>query len=82
MNEILEKFQLNGKDTGSSAVQIIHMTRRIQEIAAHVKTHRKDNHCLRGLMRCISKRKSLLAYLKKGNQQMYQDLIRALGLRH
>lgn len=82
MKDIIEKFQIDPSDTGSASVQVIYMTQRILSIAEHTKTHKKDFHCRRGLMQCISKRKSLLKYIKKGSVQKYQDLIKALGLRH
>jgi small subunit ribosomal protein S15 len=81
MKEIIEKFQRDPKDTGSAEVQVILMTQRIQMISAHMQKHRKDVHCLRGLKQCISKRKSLLAYVSRKSVQRYQELIQALGLR-
>ena len=82
MEALFSKFQKDPKDTGSSAVQIIRLTKKIQTIAEHVKEHKKDLHCRRGLMAAISNRKSLLAYLKRKNQGTYLQLIQDLGLRH
>ena len=82
MKDIIQKFQKNERDTGSSEVQIIAMTQRIQSISAHTKFHKKDFHCKRGLMQCISRRKSLLKYLKSRDGERYLELVQALGLRH
>jgi len=82
MKELIQRFQKNPQDTGSSEVQIILMTQKIQSITDHVKSHSKDFHCRRGLMQCVSRRKSLLKYLKRQSQDRYHSLIKALGLRH
>lgn len=82
MEALFTQFQKDTKDTGSSAVQIIRLTKKIQTIAEHVKDHKKDLHCRRGLMAAISNRKSLLAYLKRKDHGTYASLIQALGLRH
>ena len=82
MKDIFAKFRKNEADSGSSPVQVILMTGRIKSISEHMKAHPKDLHCRPGLMQCISKRRSLLAYIKKGDVTQYQDLIKALGLRH
>lgn len=82
MNDLIQQFQQNPKDTGSSAVQVIRLTDKIKTIAEHVKAHKKDLHCRRGLMAAISQRKSHLAYLKRKNEAKYFSLIQALGLRH
>jgi len=82
MIELIQKFQKNPQDTGSSEVQIILMTHKIQAITGHIKSHSKDFHCRRGLMKCVSRRKALLKYLKRQSQERYQSIIKALGLRH
>lgn len=82
MKEIIQKFQRSPKDTGSSEVQIILMTERIQSVSEHLKAHPKDFHSRRGLMKSINQRRSLLSYLKRENQSRYQEVIGALGLRH
>jgi small subunit ribosomal protein S15 len=82
MIELLSKFQKSPKDTGSSHVQVVRLTKRIQDLSQHMQKHRKDFHSRRGLMQCISQRKSLLAYIKRHSVQEYSELIAALGLRH
>lgn len=68
-------------DTGSPEVQVAILTERIQNLTAHFKTHAKDNHSRRGLLMLVSKRRSLLDYLKKKDEGRYQALIAKLGLR-
>jgi small subunit ribosomal protein S15 len=82
MKDIIEKFQKNKQDTGSSEVQVIQLTHKIKVISDHIKLHPKDFHCKIGLMADISQRKSLLSYLKRKKLSRYQELIKALGLRH
>ena len=68
-------------DTGSPEVQVAILTERIQNLTEHFKTHAKDNHSRRGLLMLVSKRRSLLDYLKKKDEGRYQALIAKLGLR-
>lgn len=82
MLEIIEKFRRNPKDTGSSEVQIALMTERIRIISDHLKTHPKDFHSQRGLMKSINQRRSLLAYLKRSHTDRYYQIVGQLGLRH
>ena len=82
MLEIIEKFRRSPKDTGSSEVQIALMTERIRVISDHLKTHPKDFHSQRGLMKSINQRRSLLSYLKKCHTDRYQQVVAQLGLRH
>ncbi len=82
MNAIFSEFQKSPKDTGSSEVQVIRLTQRIQSLSLHMQKHRKDFHSRRGLLQCISLRKSLLSYIKRHSVSRYQSLIQALGLRH
>ena len=82
MLDIIEKFRRNPKDTGSSEVQIALMTERIRTISDHLKTHPKDFHSQRGLMKSINQRRSLLAYLKRAHVDRYQHVVSQLGLRH
>ncbi len=70
-----------GKDTGSPEVQVAILSERIQNLTEHFKTHAKDNHSRRGLLMLVSKRRSLLDYLKKKDEGRYQALIAKLGLR-
>jgi small subunit ribosomal protein S15 len=68
-------------DTGSTEVQVAIITERITNLTEHFKTHAKDNHSRRGLLMLVNKRRSLLDYLKKTDQQRYADIIAKLGLR-
>ena len=68
-------------DTGSPEVQVALLTARINELAPHFKTHLKDHHGRRGLLRMVNRRKSLLAYLKDKDAERYTALINKLGLR-
>lgn len=78
---IIQKHRERETDTGSSAVQIALLTARINELAKHLKTHRKDNHSRRGLLTMVAKRKSLLDYLKRDNTARYEALIADLRIR-
>ena len=68
-------------DTGSPEVQVAILTSRIQTLTDHFKSHAKDNHSRRGLLMMVNKRRSLLDYLRKKDEQRYFDLIKKLGLR-
>lgn len=68
-------------DTGSPEVQVAILTERILNLTEHFKSHAKDNHSRRGLLMLVNNRRSLLAYLKKIDQQRYLALIAKLGLR-
>ena len=68
-------------DTGSAEVQVAILSERIANLTEHFKTHKKDNHSRRGLLKLVSQRRSLLDHLKKSDQGRYQSLIEKLGLR-
>jgi small subunit ribosomal protein S15 len=68
-------------DTGSPEVQVAILTERINNLTTHFKTHAKDNHSRRGLLMLVNKRRSLLDYLRREDEQRYVDLIGKLGLR-
>ena len=68
-------------DTGSAEVQVAILSERIANLTEHFKTHKKDNHSRRGLLKMVSQRRSLLDHLKKSEQPRYQALIEVLGLR-
>ena len=68
-------------DTGSPEVQVAILTERINNLTEHFKTHAKDNHSRRGLLMLVNKRRSLLDYLKRSDQERYNALIAKLGLR-
>ncbi|MGL4371879.1 MAG: 30S ribosomal protein S15 [Alphaproteobacteria bacterium] len=79
--QILKEFGRTSQDTGSPAVQIALLSKRIQNLSGHMADHKKDFHSRRGLLQMVSQRRSLLDYYKKGNLEGYQNLIQKLGLR-
>jgi small subunit ribosomal protein S15 len=79
--EVVATHQRAKGDTGSSEVQVALLTNRINELTAHFKIHVKDHHGRRGLLRMVSKRRSLLDYLKRTKLDTYRKLIDQLGLR-
>ena len=79
--EIVEEFGKKENDTGSTEVQVALLTKKINELSEHFKTHKKDHHSRRGLLGMINNRRKLLKYLKGKNEQDYQSLIKKLGLR-
>jgi len=79
--DIINKFQESPKDTGSTPVQVAMLTTRIREISDHLKTHKKDYASQLGLLKLVSQRRSLLAYIKKHDLNGYGKLIKALDLR-
>ena len=79
--EVVKKFGKDEKDTGSTAVQIALLTKRIEDLQGHFKTHKKDNHSRTRLLEIVSDRKKLLAYLKKSALQAYTKLVKDLKLR-
>ena len=79
--EIIEKFKLHGKDTGSPEVQIALLSNRISYLTDHFKTHKKDHHSRRGLLKLVGQRRKLLNYLKKSDLTRYQQIIKELGIR-
>ncbi|MDR1475015.1 MAG: 30S ribosomal protein S15 [Holosporales bacterium] len=81
MQESLRKFSEHKNDTGSTAVQIVLLTNRIDNLGDHLNLHRKDFHSRRGLLQMVSKRRGLLDFLKRKNASRYQGLINELGLR-
>ena len=79
--ETIDGHKLSETDTGSPEVQIALLTARINHLTEHFKTHKKDNHSRRGLLKMVSARRSLLDHLKKSSPDRYQKLIETLGLR-
>lgn len=79
--QIVLEYQKAAGDTGSSEVQIALWTARINDLTGHFKTHAKDHHSRRGLLKLVSKRRKLLDYLKRNNADRYRALIERLGLR-
>jgi len=80
-SSIVEKHAQHGKDTGSSNVQIALLTERINHLTEHFKTHKKDHHSRRGLLKLVARRRNLLRYMHRTNFQGYKQLIADLGLR-
>ena len=78
---ILSQYQRAKNDSGSPEVQVALLTERINMLAGHFKTHVKDFHSRRGLLRLVSQRRSQLDYLKRSNVEVYRSLIERLGLR-
>lgn len=80
--KIVTDFRRHESDTGSPQVQVALLSQRINELTEHFKTHKKDNHSRRGLLKMVQHRRSLLNYLKKTNIQQYHEVVGRLGLRH
>jgi len=79
--KIIKEYQTDKNDTGSVDVQVALLTARIKHLTEHFKTHKKDHHSRRGLLKLVSQRKKLLGYLKNKNLDSYASLISRLGLR-
>ncbi len=78
---IISEHKRHDKDTGSTEVQVALLTARIKELTEHFKTHSKDHHSRRGLLKLVGRRRKLLEYMKSRNPAQYKDLISTLGLR-
>ncbi|NLG06560.1 MAG: 30S ribosomal protein S15 [Candidatus Pacebacteria bacterium] len=78
--QIIKDFALFEGDTGSPEVQIALLTASIQELSEHLKTHKKDNHSRKGLLKQVSKRRRLLNFLLSRSEDRYRKLIDKLGL--
>ena len=79
--QIVQQHQRAAGDTGSPEVQVALLTARINGLTDHFKTHVKDHHSRRGLLKLVSQRRKLLDYLKRSDVDRYQKLIEQLGLR-
>ena len=79
--ELISTHARSEGDTGSAEVQVSILSERIANLTEHFKTHKKDNHSRRGLLKLVSARRSLLDHLKKTDESRYQALIATLGLR-
>ncbi|MCI5165557.1 MAG: 30S ribosomal protein S15 [Candidatus Electrothrix sp. GM3_4] len=79
--EIIKKFATHEGDTGSPEVQVALISDRITYLTDHFKTHAKDHHSRRGLLKLVGQRRSLLKYLKKKDVNRYRSLIQVLGIR-
>ena len=79
--QVVKQYQRAPNDTGSSEVQVALLTERINMLTGHFKTHVKDFHSRRGLLRLVSQRRKLLDYLKRTDADKYRSVIERLGLR-
>ena len=79
--QIMKDYAIHEGDTGSPEVQIAVLTTRINELTAHLKVHKKDNHSRRGLLKMVGHRRNLLSYLYKKDINRYRALIAKLGIR-
>ena len=79
--EIINTYKRDEKDTGSPEVQIALLTKRINDLTEHLKTHKKDFHSRRGLLIMVGRRRSLLNYLTKTDINRYRSIVEKLGLR-
>lgn len=80
-SEIMSRFRLHEKDTGSPEVQIALLSARLVYLTEHFKIHKKDHHSRRGLLKLVGQRRRLLDYLKKKDLERYRSVIQQLGLR-
>jgi len=78
---LIKEYATNATDTGSPEVQVAILSERIANLTEHFKSHNKDNHSRRGLLKMVSTRRSLLDYVKKIDESRYKTLIERLGLR-
>jgi small subunit ribosomal protein S15 len=79
--EIIGKYKLHENDTGSPEVQIAILTERINHLTDHLKTHKKDHHSRRGLLKMVGQRRGLLNYLQDNNIERYRTIVEKLNLR-
>ena len=80
-NALVKEFAQKAGDTGSPEVQVAILTERINNLTGHFKSHTKDNHSRRGLLKMVSQRRSLLDYVKGKDEPRYRTLIEKLGIR-
>jgi len=78
---VMKEYATKEGDTGSPEVQVAILTARINTLTEHFKTHKKDNHSRRGLLKLVAQRRKLLDYLKSKEEARYADLIKRLGIR-
>lgn len=78
----IKDVKKHDKDTGSASVQVALLSRQIDELSKHLKTHRKDNHSRRGLLKMVSDRKKFLNYLAKKDPKSYDQVVKKLGLKN
>lgn len=80
-NDVVETLRSHETDTGSTAVQVAQLTARIEELTEHFRSHPKDHHGRRGLLKMVGRRRRLLAYLRNSDFATYRTVIKELGLR-
>ena len=80
-NRLIKEYATRPDDTGSPEVQVAILSSRIATLTEHFKTHKKDNHSRRGLLKLVAQRRKLLDYVRGKDEARYQDLIARLGLR-
>ena len=80
-NAIIKKYQTHKDDTGSPEVQIAILTKEIEQVSEHLKTHRKDNHSRRGLLKMVGNRRRLLRYLKNEDAKRFEKIADKLKLK-
>ncbi|QXE03140.1 SSU ribosomal protein S15P [Terribacillus aidingensis] len=80
-NELISEYKTHDSDTGSPEVQIAVLTEEITTLNEHLRTHKKDHHSRRGLLKMVGRRRNLLNYLRDKDVTRYRDLIQKLGLR-
>ena len=78
---MIAELKVHDKDTGSAKVQIALLTERINQLSKHFEVHKKDHHSRQGLLKMISTRRRLLAYLKENDIKKYEEILSKLGLR-
>ncbi|OHE22908.1 MAG: 30S ribosomal protein S15 [Syntrophobacterales bacterium RBG_19FT_COMBO_59_10] len=79
--DVISSYRLHDKDTGSPEVQIALLSARIEYLTEHFKTHKKDHHSRRGLLKLVGQRRRLLDYVKNKDVERYRSVIQRLGLR-
>ena len=79
--KVIKEYGTKDGDTGSPEVQVAILSSRIATLTEHFKTHKKDNHSRRGLLKLVAQRRKLLDYVRGNDETRYQDLIKRLGLR-
>ena len=79
--DIIGQYKVHESDTGSPEVQVALLTKRINDLTEHFKTHVKDNHSRRGLLKLVSQRRRMLDYLRRKDAERYREVISRLGIR-
>lgn len=80
-NELIQEYRTHEGDTGSADVQVAILTEEINNLNEHLRTHKKDHHSRRGLLKMVGRRRNLLTYLRNNEVSRYRELINKLGLR-